>query len=149
MALAVKRNMATRQMDIETAYLHGELKVEVYMRRPEGLDNGRNHFVRLKKALYSLKKFGRVWYQLLDDHLATHGFTRTLTDHSVYVRGKNEDLIIIGIWVDDLFTINRDQGRLDDFCHIIQSRFKMVDSGEAEYLLGIQILKTSKGIIMH
>ena len=55
MALSVKRSMATRQMDIETAYLHGELKVEVYMRRPEGLDNGRNHFVRLKTALYGLK----------------------------------------------------------------------------------------------
>ena len=40
--------------DISTAFLHGTLEEEVYMRHPDG------YFVKLKKALYGLKQAAKI-----------------------------------------------------------------------------------------
>ncbi|KAG8842179.1 hypothetical protein FRB96_006004 [Tulasnella sp. 330] len=47
-----------QQMDIKTAYLYGELEEEIYMRQPEGYNDGTGRVCRLKKTLYGLKRSG-------------------------------------------------------------------------------------------
>ncbi len=62
-------------MDIDTAYLYGELSPEVYMRYPDGYqakpDGPIAH--RLIKALYGLKQSGREWFGTLKNQLETDG----------------------------------------------------------------------------
>ncbi|GJP41042.1 hypothetical protein CLOM_g687 [Closterium sp. NIES-68] len=43
-------------MDIVTAFLNGIILEEVYMKQPEGLDDGSGRVCRLKKAIYGLKQ---------------------------------------------------------------------------------------------
>jgi Reverse transcriptase (RNA-dependent DNA polymerase) len=63
--LAAIFNWEVHQLDIKTAYLHGDLDEEIYMDQPEGfVKKGEEHKVcHLKKALYGLKQAGRQWYK--------------------------------------------------------------------------------------
>ncbi|GJP78202.1 hypothetical protein CLOP_g8533 [Closterium sp. NIES-67] len=45
-----------KKMDIVTAFLNGIILEEVYMKQPEGLDDGSGRVCRLKKAIYGLKQ---------------------------------------------------------------------------------------------
>ena len=60
LALAAIRDLDVIQFDITSAYLHGTLKGEVYMERPEGyVAPGKEDWVwGLKKGLYGLCRLG-------------------------------------------------------------------------------------------
>ncbi|GJP53648.1 hypothetical protein CLOM_g12807, partial [Closterium sp. NIES-68] len=56
LAIAALLGWKIRQMDIVTAFLNGIIMEEVYMKQPEGLDDGSGRVCRLKKAIYGLKQ---------------------------------------------------------------------------------------------
>ncbi|GJU49288.1 retrovirus-related pol polyprotein from transposon TNT 1-94 [Tanacetum coccineum] len=62
LAYATHKNMVVFQMDVNTAFLNGILKEEVYVSQLEGLVNQENpnHVFLLKKALYGLKQAPRA-----------------------------------------------------------------------------------------
>ena len=61
LAFAVQNGMLIHQMDVETAFLNGNLDEEIYMDQPEGYGiPGKEHLVcKLKKSLYGLKQSSR------------------------------------------------------------------------------------------
>ncbi|GJP85594.1 hypothetical protein CLOP_g15699 [Closterium sp. NIES-67] len=63
-------------MDIVTAFLNGIIMEEVYMKQPEGLDDGSGRVCRLKKAIYGLKQAPRAWYHKLEEALLAGGFKK-------------------------------------------------------------------------
>nr|GEW74178.1 Gag-Pol polyprotein [Tanacetum cinerariifolium] len=63
-ANAGSKNMIIYQMDVNTAFLNGELKEEVYVSQLGGFvdPDHPTHVYRLKKAMYGLKQAPRAWY---------------------------------------------------------------------------------------
>jgi hypothetical protein len=61
LALVAHYDMALEQMDVKTAFLHGNLEEQIYMEQPEGFSQpGQEHLVcKLKKSLYGLKQSPR------------------------------------------------------------------------------------------
>jgi hypothetical protein len=61
LGLAASLDLEIEQMDVKTAFLHGDLEEEIYMEQPEGFTvKGKEDYVcRLKKSLYSLKQAPR------------------------------------------------------------------------------------------
>lgn len=56
----------------------------------------------MQKALYDLRQSPCAWNTKMNASLASLGFTHSVTEHDVYARGIDVDLLIVGVSVDDL-----------------------------------------------
>ena len=67
------------------AFLHGDLNEVIYMRQPEGFNNGTDHVAQLLRSLYGLKQAARCWYKLLHKELLAVEYTQLVSDTAVYI----------------------------------------------------------------
>jgi len=81
-------DLECEQLDVNTAFLHGELEEEIYMEQPEGFKTkGKENLVcKLKKSLYGLKQAPHQWYKRFDLFMLEHGFRILEADHCVYIK---------------------------------------------------------------
>lgn len=72
LSLAISKGWPLRQMDINNAFLHGNLSEEVFMSQPPGFVDQTypSHMCKLRKALYGLKQAPRAWYTELKGFFA-------------------------------------------------------------------------------
>jgi hypothetical protein len=61
--VAASSSWTISQMDVKSAFLHGDLHEEVYMHPSPGVDIPSEHACHLHKALYGLKQSPRAWFQ--------------------------------------------------------------------------------------
>ena len=61
LALAANLDLEIEQMDVKSAFLHGDLEEKIYMQQPEGfvMKGKENYVCKLKKSLYGLKQAPR------------------------------------------------------------------------------------------
>lgn len=56
LSIAADRYKRVRMYDVKTAFLHGKLDNEIYMKAPDGYEYGENIVCELKKSIYGLKQ---------------------------------------------------------------------------------------------
>ena len=147
LGLVASLDLELEQLDVKTAFLHGDLKEEIYMDQPEGFKvKGKEHMVcKLKKSLYGLKQAPRQWYKKFDSFMVGHGYTRTNADHCVYVRKfPNGKFVILLLYVDDMLIVGQDAGVIGNLKKDLFKSFDMKDLGPARQILGMQILRDRK-----
>ncbi|GJZ55995.1 retrovirus-related pol polyprotein from transposon TNT 1-94 [Tanacetum coccineum] len=68
-SIVAAKDLHLEQLDVKTAFLHGDLDEDIYMTQPEGFQSARkeeNLVCKLKKSLYGLKQAPRQWYLKFD-----------------------------------------------------------------------------------
>ncbi|KAK4694238.1 putative transposase, partial [Phenoliferia sp. Uapishka_3] len=140
-ALAAELNLELRQFDVSSAYLHGILQEEVYLRQATGfVDPDHPHLVhRLRKSLYGLCQAGHEWNRLLHATLVEFGFVRTDSDHGVYVYEKDGEHCILAIHVDDGLVATKSMAFVDRFYAFLRTKFEIQDLGDVELFCGVRI----------
>lgn len=84
--IAIHEDWKIKQLDVNNAFLQGDLQEEVYMIQPLGfIDKDRpSHVCRLRKANYRLKQASWAWYMALKQHLTDTGFRNSEADASLF-----------------------------------------------------------------
>eukprot|EP00253_Pinus_taeda_P017342 PITA_17342 len=111
LSVATAFDFEVEHMDVNIAFLHGDLEEEIYMKQPEGFAvKGKKELVRkLKKSLYVLKQSPRMWYQKFDTFIRGLGFTRSKADHCVYFKLIGDHVIYLVLNVDDMLLVGNDK----------------------------------------
>ena len=91
LALTAQKGWVVFQLDVKSAFLHGELKEAVYVEQLKGyVRKGEEHKVlRLKKALYCLKQALRAWYSRIEGFFIKEGFEKCSHEHILFLKHKD------------------------------------------------------------
>ena len=142
--LGIQHKLQLHQMDVSTAFLHGELTEEVYMRQPEGfIEPGKEHLIcRLKRSIYGLKQSPRCWNHTLHTQLKTMGFKQTSSDPCLYVYLESEGVpFLIAVYVDDIVLGGRSEAKMTAVKKELSHKFEMKDRGPLHHFLGVKIIQ--------
>ena len=144
LALVAQLNLELAQLDVKTAFLHGELEEEIYMTQPEGYTDagGRNWVCKLNKSLYGLKQSPRQWYKRFDQFMKGQRYTRSKFDHCVYFQKLQEGTFIyLLLYVDDMLIASKSKVEIERLKTQLNLEFEMKDLGEAKKILGMEICR--------
>ena len=134
-----KNNLYIEQMDVETAFLNGHVKSEVYVNEPKGYETGENKVYKLKRALYGLRESPRAWYDCFHKFIEKLNFVRSNYDYCLYVNNTNKDPIYILVFIDDLLICCKNNKIIDEIKESLMKRFSMKDLGKVGNYIGIDI----------
>lgn len=145
LSIATNLDLQIDQMDVVTAFLHGDIEEEIYMVQPEAFNDGTERVCRLKKSLYGLKQASKAWYTKLNDAIVEFGLRRSNWDPCVYFkRDSNGKLIIVAVYVDDLLIFSNDNAMRRQLKQQLSTKFRMKDLGEVSSVLGLNVVRDRK-----
>ncbi|XP_073263057.1 uncharacterized protein [Populus alba] len=149
LTIAAANNWHLHQLDVDNAFLHGDLHEEVYMQLPPGYSNHNDPRVcKLKKSIYGLKQASRQWFSKLSASLLHFGFLQAKSYSSLFIKQSKTTLIAILIYVDDVLIASNDLTALTIVKNYLRRIFPIKDLGHLKYFLGIEVARSTKGIVL-
>lgn len=147
-SLAASRDWEIHYLDVKTAFLHGVLKEHVYVTQPEGfiVKGSERKVYKLNKALYGLRQAPRAWNNKLNQILEELQFRKCPKEPSAYRKMVNGELLVLAVYVDDLFVTGTSVSVIEEFKNEMSSKFEMSDLGKLSYYLGTEVQQHKGGI---
>ncbi|GKC08921.1 retrovirus-related pol polyprotein from transposon RE1 [Tanacetum coccineum] len=119
-AVAVHNTWHIAQLDINNAFLHGDLHEEVYMK----------------------------WFNKITTFLTHLGFQQSYADTSLLTYKKHKDFLALVIYVDDIILTGNNNHPITYFKQQLDQQFIIKDLGNINYYLGIEFLRHKQGVTM-
>lgn len=150
--ISATKKWSLTQLDISNAFLNGDLEEEIFMKIPEGYAERKGVIfpprtvLKLNKSIYGLKQASRQWFKKFSSALLTFGLVKAHGDHSLFVRQRKDDFIVVLVYVDDIVIASTSDTATDELIVGLKSYFKLRELGSLKYFLGLEIARTSDGI---
>ena len=155
-------------LDIEAAFLHGDLVEEIYMVLPTGFhhlpenvkllqdmgyngptEKAKDHFcARLRKGLYGLVQAARQWWKKFISELSQIGFVKGDVDPCLLYRRNEKGLCILIVYVDDCMCLG-DNEAVHEAINDIKKIFKIKINDNLDDYLGCKILTNKSKAFIH
>ncbi|KAL6323616.1 hypothetical protein AAG906_039210 [Vitis piasezkii] len=150
LALAAARRWSLHQLDVNNAFLHGDLHEEIYMSPPPGLrrQGEENLVCRLHKSLYGLKQASRQWFSKFSKAIQAAGYVQSRADYSLFTRIQGKSFTALLIYVDDILITGNDSVSIAAIKKFLHSQFRLKDLGDLKYFLGIEVSSSKNGIFI-
>lgn len=145
---AVHNELEIFQFDVKTAFLYGDVKEDIYMKPPEGLDVPPNLVCKLNRSLYGLKQAPRCWNQKFDNLLKKFGFINSYADRCVYLGNVNNNKIYLLLYVDDGLLMSSSKESLQKVICELKDNFEIKQTDPKNFV-GVQIERFEKCIFIH
>ena len=128
-------------MDVETAFLYGDIEEEIFMKSPIGMEeidpgSSPEDCYQLKKGIYGLCQAARQFWKKFVDTIKqeSFGFQVSPADPCVLFKENELGICIIIMYVDDMLIIGKKE-QIEDFASKIQKVFSVkIQHNLADYL---------------
>ncbi|KAM1977528.1 hypothetical protein ACFX16_014315 [Malus domestica] len=118
--------------------------------QPSGYEIKRHEdkVLKLKKALYGLKQAPRAWNSHIYKYFQDNNFIKCHHEHALYVKIKDEDILIVCLYVDDLIFTGSNPSMFEEFKRVMTKEFEMTTIGLMAYYLGIEVKQNEECIFI-
>ena len=142
-AIVVYMDLELYQMDVRIVFLNGEPNHEIYMDQPLGFKTkGQERKVcKLNRSIYGLKQAFRQWNIKFHQAILKDGFAMMEEDHCVYLKRSDNSFVILSLYVDDISIAGNNKEMIDTTKRWLSLNFDMKDMGEANFVLGMKLIR--------
>ena len=128
------------QLDINNAFLNGDLIEEIYMDMPLGYPAKNDNMVcKLTKSLYGLRQASRQWFHKFSTTILDQGFQQCPAGHSLFTKGSGATIVTLLVYVDNTFIVESDQKLIAETQQVLSKHFKIKVIGDLKYFLACEL----------
>ncbi|CAL8130715.1 unnamed protein product [Prunus armeniaca] len=130
LSLATNHDWPMLQFDVKNAFLHGDLKEEIYMDPSPGIPvtSKEGMVCKLRKSLYGLKQSPRAWFGRFAASMRKSGYVQSNSDHTLFLKVTKVEI--------------------QSLQKYLASEFEMKSLGDLKYFLGIEVARSKHGIFL-
>jgi hypothetical protein len=126
--------LSSKIVDVETAFLHGDLEEEIYMDCPQGMAHDDSQCLLLQKTIYGLVQSARQFFKKLVECLKNIGFTGGYADPCLMTYRSEKGIVYIALYVDDCYCVGHEEAIQDTIKQIISRGFDVkVENNLTDY----------------
>lgn len=139
--VATAKDWKLTQLDVKSAFLHGDLQKQVFMAQPPGFEDPQQpeYVCHLHKAIYVLKQAPRAWLDKFTNYLLEYRFICSKADPSLFTYHQNGQTLVLFLYVDDIILTGNDPTFVQSLIDDLSDKFSMKNSEDLNYFLGIQV----------
>nr|GFA86961.1 putative reverse transcriptase, RNA-dependent DNA polymerase [Tanacetum cinerariifolium] len=103
---------------------------------------------QLKKSLYGLKQSPRAWFGRFTLAMKRYGFKQSNSVHTLFLKNRKNHVTCLIIYVDDMVITGNDEEAIKRLKEGLFKEFEIKDLRNLKYFLGIEVLRSPKGIFI-
>ena len=103
---------------------------------------------RLQKSLYGLKQSSRAWFSKFSEVIKKFGMQKSKSDHFVFYRNSQAGIILLVVYVDDIIITRDDMAGISSLKYFLHGQFHTKDLGMLKYFLGVELMRSKRGIFL-
>ena len=109
----LKWKLKSKIVDVESAFLNGDLEEEIYMDCPDGMEHDPEDCLLLLKAIYGLVQSARQFFKKFVSILRKIGFVPSSADPCLMIRRCNLGMVYLAMYIDNCYC-NGNGAAIDD-----------------------------------
>ena len=146
-SIAGRDRLCFGQFDIKAAFLYGSLKEDIYMKQPEGFNDGTTRVCKLLKSLYGLKQAPRCWTELFMSFIKNFDNSQSTADPCFYIYKKADKKMYLSINVDGGLVAASDERLIEKLFCELSKEFEITNTKNVTNFLGVEIYRLNDGSI--